>query len=134
MTNSMRTQQFLRFIAKRLSGREDCKQVEFRIGIGELIPEDNPVRFLIPSDVAKNYIFFQPDTIVFRDMHHRSGRDKFRIVDLILHKYFPELIKGQDDLGNLIVDTSKLVKGVYIYQKSYDGSRRRWVRMARNRY
>ena len=134
MTNSVRTQKFLRLVARRLSGREDCKQVEFQIGIGALIPQDNPGRFLIPDSLAANYIFFAPDTFVYKDMYHRSGKDRFRVVDLVLNKNFPELVLGRDDLGNLRVDTSQLVKGVYKYQKSYDGKRRRWVRMSKNRY
>lgn len=129
MTNSSRTQLLLRMVARRLSGREDCKQIQFQVGIGELIPQDNPGRFLIPDDVASNYIFFSPDTIVFRDMYHRKDRDKFRVVDLVLHKYFPELVNGRDDKGNLLVNTSKLVKGVYQYQLSVDGKRRRWIRI-----
>lgn len=134
MTNSIRTQKFLRLVARRLSGRTDCKQVEFQIGIGELIPQDNPGKFLIPDFVERNYIFFSPVKYVYRDTYHRSEKDRYRVVDLVLHKNFPELVKGEDEFGNLQVDTSQLVRGVYKYQKSYDGKRRRWVRMPKNRY
>ena len=101
MTNSKRTQLLLQALARRLSGREDCKQIQFQIGIGTLIPDDNPVRFLIPEAVAKNYIFFQPDLFVYRDMHHRKDIDKFRPADLVILKYFPELNLGPDDQGKI---------------------------------
>ena len=83
------------------------------------------------SDELKNhedYIYFDPDIYVYRDRKHRKDVDLFRVVDLILHKYYEdELIKGRDEYGNLKVDTSKLVKGVYKYQISMDGKRRRWI-------
>lgn len=127
MTNSVRTQQFLKRITRRLSGREDCRHVEYLIGIGV------PVKpHIYTSDELKkheDYIYFDPDVYVYKDNKHRKDVDLFRIVDLILHKYYEnELVKGRDEYGNLKVDTSKLVKGVYKYQISMDGKRRRWIR------
>lgn len=127
MTNSVRTQQLLRRITRRLSGREDCRQVEYLIGIGVPV---TPNTFNSEDELkhSEDYIYFDPDVYVYRDSKHRKDVDLFRVVDLILHKYYEdELVKGRDEYGNLKVDTSKLVKGVYKYQISMDGKRRRWI-------
>ena len=134
MTESVRTQTFLRQVARRLSGRSDCKQIEFLIGIGYELPTYFTSQHQEVDLKVSNHIMFQPDTFVYRDLHHRSDVDRYRVVDLILKNYFSELILGRDDSGNLNIDISKLVRGVYKYQKSYDGKRRRWVRMLPTRY
>ena len=123
---SIRTQQFLRSIARRLSGRSDLKNANYVIGIG--YPADKTRRKYKMDDESER-IYFSPDVYCFRDMHHRSDKDKFRVADLILHKQFPELVKGRDEYGELVVDISKLNTGVYEYQSSFDVKRRRWVRI-----
>ena len=126
MTDSVRTQQFLRHITRRLSGREDCKRVEFMIGIGYRFPGSDKVTS--PHIFDDRYIFFHPVVDVYKDKHHRKDIDLNGIIDHVIYKYYPDLILGYDLLGNILVDTSKLVRGVYQYQLSVDGRRRRWVR------
>lgn len=126
MTNSARTRQLLRYVARRLSGREDCKKIQFRIGIGIRPPESQKITESVISDSA--YIFFYPMTYVYTDVYHRKDIDYHSIEDHIIRKYYPELILGYDNFGNIRVDTSKFVRGVYEYQLSMNGKRRRWVR------
>ncbi len=116
LTNSIRTQKFLRLVAQRLSGRNDCKRVQFRIHI---LPE--------------KAISFEPDIYVYKDLHHRKDVDLFKIADLITRKYFPELILGKDNKGRMLIDTEKLNIGTYEYQLSVDGKRRRWVKRLEKR-
>lgn len=124
MNTSLQTQKFLRLLSRRLSGREDCKGVEFVVGIGKSLDTSRPNE--------SKQIFFKPDVSVFRDLHHRKDKDIFRVADLVITKNFPGLIQGRDEYGQLIVDTDVFNEGVYKYQKSFDGKRRRWVKM--NRY
>ncbi len=126
MTTSKRTQQFLRYLTRRLSGREDCKKVEFMIGIGCRFPGADKITS--PHILDDRYIFFHPSIDVYKDKHHRKDVDLNGIVDHIIYKYYPELILGYDLHGSMLVDTSQFVRGVYQYQLSIDGKRRRWVR------
>lgn len=127
MKNSQRTQQFLRHLTRRLSGREDCKQVEFKIGIGVRFLESTKIT--APKIDDSRYIFFEPHINVYKDMYHRKDIDLRNIVDHIIQKYYSELILGWDTLGNTLIDTSEFVQGVYKYQLSVTGNRRRWVRV-----
>lgn len=121
------TQKFLRKLAQRLSTRNDCIRTEYLLGIGyPILGSDIKVSNV---DCASDYIYFNPDIFVYRDIHHRKDTDLFRVADLICHKYFPEIVLGRDEYGQLKVDTSKLVKGVYKYQLSVDRKRRRWMRI-----
>ena len=126
MNNSIRTQQFLRHVSRRLSGREDCKKVEFMIGIGYRFPGANMITS--PHILDDKYIFFHPNIDVYKDKHHRKEVDLNGIVDHTIYKFYPDLILGYDLFGSIIVDTSKFIRGVYQYQLSVDGKRRRWVR------
>lgn len=127
MTDSARTQAFLRMIARRLSGRDDCKKMQYVIGIG--LPTDPELLKSLPEgETVDDHIFFKPDVHVYKDTYHRSGKDLYKIADLIITKYFPDLVMGRDAYGYLKVDTTKLTKGIYEYQMSVDGKRRRWVR------
>ena len=125
MSKELLTQQFLKQISRRLSGRRDCKSVEYVVGIG--VPITGSQISLSSMNKPEDYVYFVPDICVYRDKNHRKEKDIFRVVDLILHKYHDDLVEGRDEYGNLRVDTSKLVKGVYKYQISMDGKRRRWI-------
>lgn len=126
-SESIRTQKFLRQLARRLSGRLDCNRVEYLVGIGYEV--SNSGIKIAEDNEESDYIYFNPDIYVYRDLHHRKDTDLFRITDLICHKYFPEIVIDRDEFGQLKVDTSMLVRGVYKYQLSVDGKRRRWVKM-----
>lgn len=103
------TKELLRHVSQRLSGREDCKQLEYEVEIGQ------------------NQVRFHPDIYTYRDMHHRSDKDRFRVADLILHKYYSQYIIMRDIEGNLLIDTSGFLEGIYRYQLSVKGKRRRWI-------
>ncbi len=124
---SKKTQKFLRSISRRLSGRSDCTRVEFLVGIG--YPLDDSKVLLDGTDSESDYIYVVPDIQVYRDLHHRSDKDLFRISDFICYKYFPEIVIDRNKYGYLKVDTSQLVKGVFKYQLSFYGTRRRWIKM-----
>lgn len=129
MTNTYRTQLFLRQLTRRLSGRQDCKHVEFKIGIGVRFPEST--KLTSPKIDDSRYIFFEPHINVYRDNHHRKAIDLRDVVDLIVQNYYSDLIIGWDTLGNTLVDTSQFVQGVYQYKLSVTKHKRRWIRLDR---
>ena len=99
MTNSVRTQQLLRRITRRLSGREDCKKVNYRVTISD------------------NGIYMEPLILVYRDRYHRKEQDKMSIITYV-HDF---------KMSNIRLD--EFVFGSYEYQLSADGKNRRWRRL-----
>lgn len=111
-----RTSDLLNYVSRRLSGREDCKQVEFIVDLG-------------CTDSRR--IIFDPDLFVYRDLHHRKDIDQFRIIDLALNKMFPEILKEKSESGEFyydVLDTYFLL-GMYKYELSRNGKKRRWIKL-----
>lgn len=109
---SLLTKQLLQKIANHLSGRKDCKGVNYVVTIHS---EEKSVEFY-------------PSTQVFPNRYRRCERDKVSIVSHVIQEHLPELLIGFDTQLNLLVDTDKLVPGTYIYESSIDNRRRRWTR------
>ena len=124
---SIRTQKLLSKVSRRLSGRAECAKVEFILSIGYKLKDPGAKHPVAISE--SSYIYFYPDVYVYRDKHHRKDKDLYRITDFICHKYFPEIVIDRDKYGQLKIDTAQLVSGVYKYQLSVDGKRRRWVKL-----
>ena len=93
---SQQTEYFLKSIAERLSGREDCKKLCYRVTINH-----NGVNML-------------PHIEVFPNRYRRHEEDKIDIVDFI-HHY---------KMKNALL--SDFIFGTYEYQLSIDGKKRRW--------
>lgn len=123
---SKRTQEFLVKVSQRLSGRSECAGKEYLLGIGVKLRFSD---FQIPKSesTVSQYIDFLPNINTYRDNKHRKDKDLFRVTDWVLHRFFSDLILGRDEYGQLKVDTSKFINGVYKYQRSMDGKRRRWI-------
>lgn len=93
------TAEFLNKVSRRLSGREDCKGVEFEVTIQE------------------NNITMKPLMYVFPDTHHRSDIDKLTIINFILHL-------SSNKHHKLTFGTYK-----YKYADSITKKKRRWIRI-----
>lgn len=90
------TEFLLKSIASRLSGREDCQKVRYRVYI-----DHNGVRM-------------DPLIKVFPNRYRRKETDKIDIVSFIhQHRMKGALLSG-------------FVFGTYEYQLSIDGKRRKW--------
>lgn len=96
---SKQTEFLLKCIASRLSGREDCKKVPYRVTI----------------DV--NGIRMNPLIYVYKNRYSRKEVDKLDIISFI-HKYKMNGAK-----------LSGFVFGTYEYSLSTDGKRRKWRRI-----
>ena len=90
------TEFLLNAVAKRLSGRDDCRKVPYRVYI-----DHNGVRM-------------NPLIYVFPNRYHRQESDKMDVVSFI-HQYKMN--------GALL---SGFVFGVYEYELAYEGKRRKW--------
>lgn len=93
------TAEFLNKVSRRLSGRDDCKGVEFEVTIQE------------------NHVTMKPLIYVFPDTHHRSDIDKLPIINFILHLSSNKCYK-------FTFGTYK-----YGYADSITKKKRRWIRV-----
>lgn len=99
MINAKATEDLLNNISKRLSGREDCKKLNYRVTISD------------------NGIYMEPLILVYRDRYHRKEQDKMSIITYV-HDF---------KMSNIRLD--EFVFGSYEYQLSADGKNRRWRRL-----
>lgn len=110
------TEQLLRCIAQHLSGRHDCREIQYRVTISE--------------DIEQNCIHVEMDPVikVFPNRYHRKLSDKQSVVSHVLCTHFRELIESncQDSYR---VSINQLVPGEYQYQLSIDHKYRRWTRI-----
>lgn len=109
------TQQFLQCIAQHLSGRADCKGVEYAVTIGH--------------DTFEELVVIEPPKFVFPDRYQRAEINRISVIAHVAKTHFPELYIHTHDMLTTHVDTSQLVKGVYLYQSSFDKKKRRWVKL-----
>lgn len=93
---AQQTEFLLKAIADRLSGRDDCRKVPYRITIDH------------------NGVSMSPLVYVWPNRYKRKEEDKIDIVSFV-HKY---KMKG--------AKLSGFVFGTYEYQLSVDGKRRKW--------
>ena len=132
------TKEFLLAISDRLSGRADCKSVEYIVAIGiedkalldkYNIPSGHILDSMNPPDgYFDNIVIFSPYRLVYPNRYRRQEKDKMNILSLISWR-FTGLFNGLDDVGNLIVNPGYLTSGIYQYVLSVDGRRRRWERL-----
>lgn len=109
------TKDMLHCISSHLSGRQDCKGVEYAVTIGH--------------ETFDDLVVLEPVKFVFPNRYRRCERDRIPVVSHVVKEHFPELYINTDSMYGTHIDTSKLVKGVYVYQSSIDSKRRRWVRV-----
>ena len=106
------TKELLQHISNHLSSRNECKGLEYVVTIGD------------------DRILFEPFTIfVFPNRYTRCERDKSPVTYHVIQNHMPELEICKDSSGQYVLDTSKLVKGRYKYQISFNNKRRRWIRI-----
>ena len=98
--NGKRTMELLNYISSRLSGRDDCKNVNYIVTIDH------------------TGIRMSPMVNVYPNRYRRHESDKLDVISYI-HMY-----KMPDAL------TSDFVFGTYQYQSSFDNKRRRWTRIS----
>lgn len=97
------TLEFLHTISSRLASRDDCKDVEYVV-----VASDGPHGLGIRM---------QQTIYVFPNTHRRRESDKRTILEYVC------------DETNWPTNRIYMVPGVYKYEKSVDGKRRRWTRV-----
>ncbi len=99
MTNGKITEQFLKAISQRLSGREDCKKVNYKVTIDS------------------KGIHMDPIVNVYPNRYLRKEVNKMDIISYIQEYKMPS------------VGLEEFVTGRYEYQLSADTKNRRWRKL-----
>lgn len=98
--NGKQTEFLLRSISERLSGREDCRNVNYKVTINH------------------NGVSMEPLVYVYKNRYQRKETDKLDIVSFV-HKY---------KMNGAVL--SNFVFGTYQYQSTLDGKRRKWRKIS----
>ena len=99
MINAKKTEDLLKYISSRLSGRDDCKKINYKVTI------------------SNTRITMEPLIYVYPNRYNRKETDKIDIVTFVLIYKMPHIML--DDF----------VTGRYEYQLSADGKNRRWRKL-----
>ena len=99
MINAKKTENFLKHISSRLSGRDDCKKLNYKVTI-----------------TATN-ITMEPLIQVYPNRYRRKEGDKVDIISYVHIYKMPQVALGD------------LVPGRYEYQLSADKKNRRWRKL-----
>lgn len=115
-TVSRNTVEFLNEIAKHASNRSEMKDVEYKVLI--MPTHEDSTIFIAVVD---------PYVRCFRDVHSRKHSDQDIIDYHVLKYHLRHLIDHIDNNGDVF--QKDVVPGMYQYQKSITGKRRRWARV-----
>lgn len=110
---SQLTKELLNSIANHLSGRKDCKGVNYVVTIHH----------------PHSTLTIVPNIQVLPNRYRRCERDKVSVLVHVIQEHMTELFVGFDSQMNLVVESDMLVPGTYVYESSIDGKRRRWNRL-----
>lgn len=94
------TYDLLHGISTKLSGRHDCRHIEYIV------------------DIQNGLVNMTPLKLVYPDLHHRKSSDKCDVVDYVLYNMHTKFI---------FTESTDLVDGTYIYKLSANENMRKWI-------
>lgn len=100
----------LKYISDHLSGRDDCKGIEYRVAI------------------THDKVIIEPQREVFPSIHKRKQTDKLNVISHVMKSHFSEYFNYVDEMHETHVKSNAFVEGRYIYKLSADRKQRRWER------
>ena len=117
------TDKFLKQIAHHLSGKPNCKSIEYKVIIQD------------------NYVECYPSISVFPDRYHRQLSDKTSVLYHVVAYHFPQLYRIDDPhdslptLSRFKIVSDILTEGTYLYRFAYNSSgnktKRYWIKQDR---
>lgn len=128
----------LHSISSRLSGRTDCKDIEYKVAIGVDDPDVlSKFGFKVSEfldgvnypEFAGYTVRITPNIEVFPDIHSRKSEMRLSVLRFIIINKFSDHVVSHDELDEFILDRKSFTKGVYSYNKSFFGGKRRWERV-----
>jgi len=125
------TEEFLQAVAERLSGRTDCKKVQYIIYIGRAPRSEAEAHHSNVLDMkSADRVFILPNYEIYPDIHHRKKTDLVGVLDYILiTRFHNSVFNGLNEYGHAVFKPDTLTPGVYQYKLSVDEKRRKWIRL-----
>ena len=133
------TMKLLTAISDRLSGRKDCRQVEYLVSIGicdeDLLEKHNISHDWIfkgmnpPQNYYDKYVVFEPVRLVYPNCHDRKESHKLSILEYVANYKLDSAFERISDNVILLMNSYKVSPGIYKYTLSFEGRRRRWERL-----
>lgn len=108
------TVRFLKAIAKKLSARRDCRDVEYIIEI--LSTASSPE--------VHQIIKLTPPIMMYPDAHHRKRIDLDIATKHVLKSLEIDSINSGD--GRIVISGEPFITGIFQYRRSFDGKYRAW--------
>lgn len=94
-----------------MSNDRNCKNTEY-------------VCYILNSEIQ-----LSPTIWVYNSNQSRKDSNKTTVLNHVLKYHFPRIVISEVD-GKYIVDTSKLIEGLYRYKFSVGKKKRKWIREA----
>ena len=94
------TYDLLHGISTKLSGRHDCRHIEYTVKISDGIISMTPLKLVYP------------------DSHHRKSSDRCDVIDYVLYDMHTKFI---------FKESKDLVDGEYVYRLSASRNMRKWI-------
>lgn len=113
------TKKVLKSISHHLSGRLDCKDIEYSVHI------------YLDSKTGDDVVEVSPYISVFPSTFHRKETDRRGIAYHVIRIHFPE-IYAQSSTSVVQVKSNSLVRGSYVYKRYKLTRKRKWVRTSRS--
>lgn len=112
---SVRTENFLRLVSNRLSTRNICRNLTYKLSIYE-------------KD-GYEYVSFEPDIFVYPDRYHKKYSDRCKVTDLIICDNYSVFINSIDVESGIKLNLGTFIPGDYRYMYSFNNKRRHWIRL-----
>lgn len=113
---SQRTSNFLKSISHHLSGREDCRGVEYTVDIS------------YDERTGYDFITISPYITVFPDTYTRKESDRRSVAHHVITHHFEDIFRDATT-STVHVYHGALVPGKYVYRKFKLTPRRKWRRL-----
>ena len=108
------TVQFLKIVAKRLSGRTDCKQITYTVSI-------------LSTAEGKQIITIKPQIYIFPNKYDRKPSNRNSILSYAAKKLNYSYTEVSS--GRIVINTEELLSGVFEYRLSFDKRYRAWFKV-----
>ena len=108
------TVQFLKIVAKRLSGRTDCKQITYTVSI-------------LSTAEGKQVISIKPQIYIFPNKYARKASNRNSILSYAAKKL--NFSYTEVSSGRIVITKEELIIGVFEYRLSFDKRYRAWFKV-----
>ncbi len=104
----------LKHIAKRLSGRNDCRNVAYKVSIQSTLE-------------GYQMLSISPNVHVYPNKHRRKRSDMHSILSYVMHELNIEC--NELTSGRIVIKYEPFINGLFEYKLSFDNKYRAWFKL-----